>query len=239
MQFENGNASVSGVDMTKKDDPKPISGQLYPKDEPLPTERTNRNRPPSTLSVLERVRLRAYRKSAEAMSALEEAEARYEAARLTRMENYERAALQSRRLMPDNLEKIANAEEASIQAELEEAQRRVEAAKAAHERQAMQDEVEDMELELKLRELKKRFDPEPETKRTRKQYRKPDRENRARAEAENIKAYGSTGLHGKIANEEIEKLRSEFGPDEDGWPDEAREAAYRLRRWALEKDGAR
>lgn len=222
--------------MAKDDTPRAIEGTVYSKDEVLPMDREPA---PTSLSLFQRMKLHSLKKTATAMAELEEAEARFEAARLSRMENYERAARQATRLAPENLEKITEAESATIQAELMEAKRRVEATKAEHDRQAKRDEIDDIELDLRLRALHEERDTAVDKKSQpgkRQHKRTQSRRERAEQEAESILKYGSTGSYGKIAKEKIDALRAEHGENEDEWTEELKEHVFRLRQWALKHD---
>lgn len=217
--------------MSKKEQTS-VSGQIIPKDQPLPAHQVERQ-PPATMSFIGRLKTHANRKSVQALADLEEAKARHGRAYLNRLQTYEDVNRQEARLSHENLKDMAEAESASIRAELSDAYRREQEALSALERQNIRDEIEDMQLELERKELKEKLNPPKQSKKQRKKHVDPRK--RKEDEIERILKYGTVSDEGEILEAQLAEIRTEYGDDESTWPPEIQEKVRAARLHVLRK----
>ena len=98
-------------------------------------------------------------------------------------------------------------------------------------------EEEEHKRELRRRERERELNPqEPEPVQNSKPPRRnrgPSKAERLQTEAESIVQHGTYSDRGKIADAAIAELKSQYGDDENSWPEEVQENIRRLRIWKL------
>ena len=85
--------------------------------------------------------------------------------------------------------------------------------------------------ELRRRERERELNPQNSERYQKK--RGPNREERLRSEADSIVQHGTFSDRGKIADASIAEIKSQYGDDENSWPEDVRENVRRLRIWKL------